>query len=239
MFAKRIIKIRQGRNRFQKSFDFKYLWIVAPLLMIHVMVSDARSDWKIMKWQPFQVKSGLILEGSRDRTVEKKTGKKTARKSSKSSVPPKTQSQKAVLIYATSQVYKSRPDMETWYLSVFSSQLWEQHRFRNDLFLTVPTRGDAYEPLFLSDISRDVMNQPGLGSGLTDKEADVLPAELRSQYFRLSFFNRDAKLLNRDALGRAIDPNINPFDFLKASPDQRLESIGKTLEPKVDLEIRF
>jgi hypothetical protein len=46
-------------------------------------------------------------------------------------------------------------------------------------------------------------------------------------------------LLNRDALGRAIDPSINPFDILKASPDQRLESIGKTLEPKVDLEIRF
>ncbi len=83
------------------------------------------------------------------------------------------------------------------------------------------------------------MNQPGMDSGMTDKEADALPAELRSQYFRLSFFNRDAKLLNRDALGRAMDPSINPFDILKASPEQRLESIGKTLEPKVDLEIRF
>jgi hypothetical protein len=231
--------MRQGRNRFQNGFDFKYLWIVVPLLMIHAMVSDARSDWKIMNWQPFQVKSSLILESSPDRTVEKKTGKKTTKKSSKFPVPRKTQSQKAVLIYATSQVYKSRSDMENWYLSVFSSQLWEQYRFRNDLFLSVPTRSDTYEPLFLSDISRDVMNQPGMDSGITDKEADALPAELRSQYFRLSFFNRDAKLLNRDALGRAMDPSINPFDILKASPDQRLESIGKTLEPKVDLEIRF
>jgi hypothetical protein len=204
------------------------------------MVSDVRSDWKIMNWQPLQVKSGLILESSPDRTVEKKTGKKTTRKSSiKSPVPQKMQSQKAVLTDETSQVYKSRPDMENWYLSVFSSQLWEQHRFKSDLFLRVPTRGDPYEPLFLSDISRDVMNQPGMESGMTDKEADALPAELRSQYFRLSFFNRDAKLLNRDALGRAMDPSINPFDILKASPDQRLESIGKTLEPKVDLEIRF
>ena len=208
--------------------------------MIHGMVSDVRSDWKIMNWQPLQVKSGLILESSRDRTVEKKTGKKTTKKSSiKSPVPQKMQSQKAVLTDATSPVYKSRPDMENWYLSVFSSQLWEQHRFKNDLFLRVPTRGDTYEPLFLSDISRDVMNQPGMDSGMTDKEADALPAELRSQYFRLSFFNRDAKLLNRDALGRAMDPSINPFDILKTSPDQRLESIGKTLEPKVDLEIRF
>jgi hypothetical protein len=103
----------------------------------------------------------------------------------------------------------------------------------------VPTRSDPYEPLFLSDISRDVMNQPGMESGMTDKEADALPAELRSQYFRLSFFNHDAMLLNRDALGRAMDTSIKPFDILKASPDQRLESIGKTLEPKVDLEIRF
>ena len=228
--------MRQGQN----GFDFKYLWIVAPLLMIHGMVSDVRSDWKIMNWQPLQVKSGLILESSPDRTVEKKTGKKPTRKTSiKSPVPPKTQSQKAVLIYATSQVYKSRPDMENWYLSVFSSQLWEQHRFRNDLFLMVPTRSDTYEPLFLSDISRDVMNQPGMESGMTDKEADALPAELRNQYFRLSFFNHDAMLLNRDALGRAMDTSIKPFDILKASPDQRLESIGKTLEPKVDLEIRF
>ena len=231
--------MRQGRNRFQNGFDFKYLWILAPLLMIHGMVSDVRSDWKIMNWQPLQVKSSLILESSRDRIVEKKTGKKTTKKSSKSPVPRKTQSQKAVLTYATSQVYKSRPDMENWYLSVFSSQLWEQHRFRNDLFLMVPTRSDPYEPLFLSDISRDVMNQPGMESGMTDKEADALPAELRNQYFRLSFFNHDAMLLNRDALGRAIDPSIKPFDILKASPDQRLESIGKTLEPKVDLEIRF
>jgi hypothetical protein len=208
--------------------------------MIHGMVSDVQSDWKIMNWQPLQVKSGLILESSPDRTVEKKTGKKTTRKSSiKSPVPQKMQSQKAVLTDETSQIYKSRPDMENWYLSVFSSQLWEQHRFRNDLFLMVPTRSDPYEPLFLSDISRDVMNQSGMDSGMTDKEADALPAELRSQYFRLSFFNRDAKLLNRDALGRAMDPSINPFDILKASPDQRLESIGKTLEPKVDLEIRF
>ena len=232
--------MRQGRNRFQKGLDFKYLWIVAPLLMIHGMVSDVRSDWKIMNWQPLQVKSGLILESSPDRTVEKKTGKKTTRKSSiKSPVPQKMQSQKAVLTYVTPQVYKSRPDMENWYLSVFSSQLWEQHRFKNDLFLRVPTRSDPYEPLFLSDISRDVMNQPGLDSGMTDKEADALPAELRSQYFRLSFFNHDAMLLNRDALGRAMDTSIKPFDILKASPDQRLESIGKTLEPKVDLEIRF
>lgn len=232
--------MRHGRNRFQNGFDFKYLWIVAPLLMIHGMVSDVRSDWKIMNWQPFQVKSGLILESSRDKTVEKKTGKKTIKQSFiKSPVPQKMQSQKAVLTDATSPVYKSRPDMENWYLSVFSSQLWEQHRFKNDLFLRVPTRSDTYEPLFLSDISRDVMNQPGMDSRMTDKEADAVPAELRSQYFRLSFFNRDAKLLNRDALGRAMDPSINPFDILKTSPDQRLESIGKTLEPKVDLEIRF
>jgi len=54
------------------------------------------------------------------------------------------------------------------------------------------------------------------------------------------FFNHDAMLLNRDALGRAMDTSIKPFDYPESITGSKAGIHRQTLRAeKVDLEIRF
>jgi hypothetical protein len=204
-------------------------------LLIQIFPPDVSAEWKIVQWQPFQIRKALMLKPGKSESAK--------RRKSVTDHPVKIGDPFDVRTPHVQRFEQIWPDGQSSYLSELSAQLWGGYLWRAGTFLALLQSGMQGEALFLSDIFREAISQDNLLSHLSERAPAAIKENSSMRYFRVSFFNRDMQYRDRNISGRDAGRNSSWENFLFQSTDMRnqpvMETIGKIFEPRVDLGIEF
>jgi hypothetical protein len=204
-------------------------------LLIQIFPPDVSAEWKIVQWQPFQIRKALMLKP--DKSESAKRRKSVTDHSVKIRDPFDVRTRH---VQRFEQIW---PDGQSSYLSELSAQIWGGYLWRAGAFLALPQSIIQGEALFLSDIFREAISQDNLLPHLSERTPPAVKENGSARYFRVSFFNRDMQYFDRNISGRDAGRNSSWEKLLFQPTDMRnqpgLEMIGKIFEPRIDLEIEF
>ncbi|MBA4395987.1 MAG: hypothetical protein C0394_01155 [Syntrophus sp. (in: bacteria)] len=225
------------RDSLCRSFLNICIKTVAISILIQMSATDACSEWKIMTWQPFQVRTELMPQAGKGKAVRR--GKTAPSKSLK------IQGSYDIDI-GTENLQRSLqawPDAQSRYISELPARVWRGYLWNPRPDRTLPQTGLPGETLFSSEIFRNVPGRDNLLNLFPDNEPSAVKENGSARPFRLSFFSRDMQYLNRDVAGRDAS-RYSSWEMILLQPtgmrnQPAMETIGRIFEPRVDLKIEF
>ncbi len=204
-------------------------------LLIQIFSPDVSAEWKIVQWQPFQIRKALMLKPSKSEFAK--------REKSVADHPVRLRDPFDVMTRHVQRFERIWPDGQSSYLSELSAQFGGGYLWRTGTFLALPQSIMQGETLFQSDIFRDAISRDNHLPHLSERSPAEIKGNGSARYFRISFFNRDMQYLGRNISASDTGRNSSWEKLLFQSTDMRnqpvLETIGKIFEPRVDLGIEF
>jgi len=203
-------------------------------LLIQTLSTDVYAGLKIIQWTPFQIKMELMLISS----------KSNNRQQVMISGPfVNVQPRADIRMEPADLINPLHLGIDQIPFPTMMSQPWLDDHLHEDILPTLSSSAIGNEGIFSSDIYRDNLYQGQLHAVPSGSESAIFKNGSSMNYFKLSFFNRDMKYINRDASERDIgryskwEMLMSPTFDLRHQPF--METMGKVFEPKVELEIQF
>lgn len=212
--------------------------ILALGILIHMPLAEARSEWKVMQWQPFQIKTKLVLKPRKGKAAKRRTVQRKAVLPVQSVKVHKPSDLTIKPVHLPNQIW---PDVQSPYLSDLAARLWGGYLRQAGITAALSPGDTGEKKLFISDISRDIMRQGNPFENPAHTSREMSPEDSGVRSIRLSFFNRDMQYINRDVPERDRS-RYSAWDLYQSSlfnNHSALEALGKVFEPKVELGIEF
>lgn len=208
--------------------------MIAISLLIQISPLDVSAEWKIMQWQPFQIRAELAPHAGKSKAV--KRGKTVLRQTVKIKGDNDVGTEN---LQRSLQVW---PGAQSHTISGLPGQTWRGYLWRSETFFALPQSGMQNNEIFSSDLFRNVPGQDDLLNRLADGPPAAVTGNGSALYFRLSFFNRDMQYPNRNVAERDRSRH-SASEMLFRSSEMRSqpfpETIGRIFEPRFDLGIAF
>jgi hypothetical protein len=203
--------------------------------MLQAPGAEGYSDWKVMKWKPFEVKPRLILQPRKKKGVKAKPVLFSPLKR-----PTEAVVSDPAMITLPDQIW---PDIRSRYLSELSARVWSGYLLRAGISPAAPRSAIMPDTIFLSDVSRDILSRDDFAGRAPERINGAAVEDSGKPNVKITFFNRDMLYINKDTHDRDMG-RYSAWELLTSQPagmhnQNMLDTLGKVFEPKVDLGIEF